>query len=121
MVEQINAGSSRDFDLRLFVMEALIELLADTRRPLRFYAARSLAMLGDDAWETAFPTADGPPVAAVLLEMDRPEVDEVLVGLLNVERAEDRREATRLIGLRHCEDAVPSLQVAAHSNHIAIT
>ena len=35
------------------VMEALVKLLADTKRPLRFTAAKSLAMLGDDTWEQA--------------------------------------------------------------------
>ena len=50
------------------------------------------------------------------METDRPEVDEVLVGLLSVERAEDRREATRLIGLRRGEEAAPNLQIAAQDH-----
>ena len=39
------------------VMEALVKLLADTKRPLRFAAAKSLAMLGDDTWEQARQSA----------------------------------------------------------------
>ena len=40
----------------------------------------------------------------------------MLVGLLSVERAEDRREAARLIGLRRGEEAAPNLQIAAQDH-----
>ena len=107
------ANPGDGFDLRLHVMEALVGLLADTKPQLRHAAAKSLALLGDSDWEGAFPKADGGISLDAMLASERPEIEEILVNLLTVERPEDRRDAAKLIGLRRDADSAAALRVAA--------
>ena len=73
MVSEVTRQSTASYDLRSMVMEALMGRLADTKRPLRHAAAKSLQLLGDEDWLAVFPTQDEPPASAVLTASQRPE------------------------------------------------
>jgi len=100
-------------DLRLQVVGTLMGLLADTKRPVRHASAKSLNVLGDTDWQPCFPTPDGRISFDAMRDLDRPEVEELLIELLTVENAEDRRDAAKLMGARRDVNAASSLRVAA--------
>ena len=57
--EWTNQTAGEAFDLRHHIVEALMSLLADTKRALRHAAGASLALLGDDHWAAIFPEVNG--------------------------------------------------------------
>ncbi|MEC8425449.1 MAG: HEAT repeat domain-containing protein, partial [Myxococcota bacterium] len=60
-----------------------------------------------------FPVPDELPNSEALISNQRPEVEELLLSLLVVETAEDRRLAAQLIGVRRDVNATAGLCVAA--------
>jgi len=100
-------------DLRALMMAALLQLLGDNERQIRKEAASVLQLLGDDDWTAAFPSADGPPAFSVLADSERPEVMDLLIDLLTVQEAGDRKLAAQLLGLRLEVNAAAMLRVAA--------